>query len=242
VIQSPASDAARRIRQYILHHGLRPGDQLPTHEELSKCLKVGRCRLREGLSILRHQGILETHNKGGTVVCQSSVKPLNEPISWHLDSTGYDLENVVAARAWLESGAAAEAARRRTARDLLKILDVLERLEALIEAERNDWPEDEAFHLAIMEATHNPVIVTFGQLVRLNFRSQDTQEPPSAMWRRECSRQHRVIYDAIERQEAEDARTLMFAHVMGRQNQLNATFHNGSCGRNNQRRRDSALV
>lgn len=215
MIQSPPSEAARRIRGFIQHRGLKPGDQLPTHDELSKFLNVGRCRLREGLSILRHQGIVETRNKGGTIVRQPSLKTLSEPIRWHLDATGCQLQHLISSRAWLESGAAAEAAQNRTARDLLKILDNLEQLEALIEAQRSDWPEDEAFHLAIMEATHNSVLVTFGQLVRLNFEGQEAVPPPSSEWRRAFNQQHRAIYEAIERQEAEAARTLMHAHVMG---------------------------
>lgn len=221
MIQSPPSDAARRIRGFILHRGLKPGDQLPTHEELSKFLKVGRCRLREGMSILRHQGIVETRNKGGTIVRKPSLKTLNEPIRWHLDASGCRLKDLVSSRAWLESGAAAEAAQNRTARDLLKILDNLEQLESLIDAERSDWPEDEAFHLAIMEATHNSVLITFGQLVRLNFQGEDASKSQPAEWRRAFNQQHRAIYEAIERQEAEAARTLMYAHVMGQLGHIN---------------------
>jgi GntR family transcriptional regulator, transcriptional repressor for pyruvate dehydrogenase complex len=180
---------------------------------LGRRLKVGQRRLREGLSILRHQGIIETRNKGGTIVRQPAIATLNEPIRWHLDAAGYRLDDLIRARAWLECGAAAEAATQRTARDLLEILDALERLESLVDAERSDWTEDEAFHLAIMEATHNPVIVTFGQLVRLNFQGQDDVTPPSAEWRREFNREHRGIFEAIERQDATAARDLMFAHV-----------------------------
>jgi GntR family transcriptional regulator, transcriptional repressor for pyruvate dehydrogenase complex len=216
---SPPSEAAQRIRQYILRRHLKPGDQLPTHDVLGRQLKVGPRRLREGLSILRYQGIVETRNKGGTIVRRPSFKTLNEPIRWHLDSTGYQLEDLVAARAWLESGAAAEAAEHRTARDLLKILDAFEQLEPLIRVERSDWPEDETFHLAIMEASHNPVIVTFGQLVRLNFQSQSTAIPPSVEQRRTTSDEHRAIYNAIERQDRATARDIMYTHVMGQLHQ-----------------------
>jgi GntR family transcriptional regulator, transcriptional repressor for pyruvate dehydrogenase complex len=228
IISPPSSEAARRIRQYILHHSLKPGDQLPTHDVLGQQLKVGPRRLREGLSVLMHQGIIETRNKGGTIVRRPSFKTLNEPISWHLDATGYQLEDLVSARAWLESGAAAEAAQKRTARDLLKILDALEQLEALIDADRSDWLEDEAFHLAIMEATHNPVMVTFGQLVRLNFRGSDAAKPPPADWRRAFNEQHRRIYEAIERQDATAARDLMYTHVTSQLSHLSVT-EEGTC-------------
>jgi DNA-binding FadR family transcriptional regulator len=211
----PPSDAAKRIRQYILRHHLQPGDQLPTHDVLSRQLKVGPRRLREGLSILRHQGILETRNKGGTLVRRPSLASLNEPIRWHLDTAGFQLQDLVIARAWLESGAASEAAQKRSARDLLKILDALEQLEALIDARQTDWPEDVSFHLSVMEAGHNPVMLTFGQLVRLNFREQDAAKPPTAEWRRAFNKEHRAIYEAVERQDAPAARDLMFAHIVG---------------------------
>ena len=220
-ISPPPTEAARRIRQYIIHKQLQPGDQLPTHGQLGRRLKVGSRRLREGLSILMHQGVVETRNKGGTIVRRPTFRSMNEPIGWHLDAAGCQLEDLVAARACMESGAAAEAAKKRSARDLLKILDALEHLETLIEADRNDWPEDEAFHLAIMEATHNSVIVTFGQLVRLNFRIQTDIEAPPPEWRREFNKQHRAIYEAIERRDAADARDLMYAHITGQLGHLN---------------------
>ena len=214
MIKSPPSEAARRVRHYILHHGLKPGDQLPTHDELSQHLKVGRLRLREGLSILRHQGIIETRNKGGTIVRKPSINTLSEPIAWHLDGTGYSFEDLVSARAGLESSAAGDAAEKRSARDLLAILDALEQLEDAAESPGGDLAEDEAFHLAVMRATHNSVIVTFGQLVRLQFRGKNPQ-PDSLDRRHATNKEHRHIYEAIERQDRAAARDLMYAHVMG---------------------------
>jgi GntR family transcriptional repressor for pyruvate dehydrogenase complex len=225
MIQPPASEAAQRVRGYILRHRLKPGDQLPTHEELSRKLKVGRLRLREGLSILRHQGIIETRKKGGTIVRQPSYETLSEPIAWHLEEAGYQLEDLVVARACLESGVAAEAAERRTARDLLVILDALERLEAIAETVADDSAEEEAFHLAIMQATHNPVIVTFGQLVRLQFQQQKHIPPEAAKSHRLSNKEHRGIYEAIERRDRAAARDLMYAHVVGQLNPRTAKKH-----------------
>lgn len=211
---SPPSEAARRIRQYILRHRLKPGDQLPTHDQLSQRLKVGARRLREGLSILMHQGIVETRNKGGTIVRQPSFKTLSEPLGWHLDATGYEFEDLVAARAHLEAGAAAEAAKKRNARDLLVILDALEQLERRAGNPKGDREEDTAFHLAIMQATHNAVMVMFGQLVRLQFEGKDTKPEPPGQYRT-ANKEHRSVFEAIERRDSAAARDLMYAHVMG---------------------------
>ncbi|MBN2293109.1 MAG: FadR family transcriptional regulator [Pirellulales bacterium] len=211
MIKSPASEAARRIRQFILNHRLEPGDHLPTHDVLSQHLEIGRLPLREGLSILRHQGLIKTRNKAGTIVCKPNIKNLGEPISWHLDGVGYEFEDLVLARACLESGAAAEAAERRTARDLLKILDALERLEACTSLP-NDLPEEESFHLAILEATHNPVITTFGQLIQLQIQGVDLAKGTFKR-HEESNKEHRAIYKAIDRKDREAARSLMYSHI-----------------------------
>jgi GntR family transcriptional regulator, transcriptional repressor for pyruvate dehydrogenase complex len=211
---SPPSEVARRIRQYILRRQLKPGDQLPTHDDLSRRLKVGSRRLREGLSVLMYQGIVETCKKGGTIIRRPSVKTLSEPIGWHLDAAGYQLEDLVSARAHLEGGAAAEAAERRSARDLLVILDALEQLEGRAGDANGDRAEDQAFHLAIMQATHNPVMVTFGQLIRLQFDGKDTK-PDSPERCRIVNKEHRAIFEAIERRDSTAARDLMYDHVMG---------------------------
>jgi DNA-binding FadR family transcriptional regulator len=209
----PSPEVAHSIRQYIVRHRLKPGDLLPTQDELSEKLDLGIRRLREGLSILKHQGFIETRGKGGTFVRRPSFESLSKPITWHLDATGYRFEDLVLARAGLESAAAGEAAERRSARDLLTILDALEQLEARPEAE-SDLAEDESFHLAIMEATHNPVTVTFGQLVRIQFQGKDTHPELPAL-REAANHEHRRIYEAIERQDRAAARDLMYAHVMG---------------------------
>jgi DNA-binding FadR family transcriptional regulator len=151
-------------------------------------------------------------------VRRPAVEALTEPIAWCLDAEGCDGEDMVRARAHLESGAAADAAVRRTARDLLEILDWLEQLEARTSARQDDRRQEEAFHLAILKATHNSVLVTFGQLVRLQIRRMGAAVP-SHRRREAYTREHRAIYEAIQRQDATGARELMFAHIV---NQLSS--------------------
>jgi GntR family transcriptional repressor for pyruvate dehydrogenase complex len=221
---------AAQVCDLIRQRKLAPGDRLPTHDELSVQLGVGLRRLREGLSVLEHQGVIETRNKGGTLVCRPDVEALTEPIGWFLDAEPYALEDLVRARAHLESGAAAEAAERRTARDLLEILDALEQLESRTSARQDDRDQEEAFHLAILRATHNAVLATFGQLVRLQIRRVGAL--PSRERREAYTREHREIYQAIEQQDAAAARERMFAHIAGqlpagRASEKKSTKHSG---------------
>ena len=206
---------AGRIRHYILHNKLKPGDILPVQQELSRELDVGHRRLREGLSVLKNQGIIETRRKGGTIVCRPTYEKLSEPITWHLDATGgYGFEQLLTARACVESGAAAEASEKRTARDLLVMLDALEHMGAVIDAPEDELPSDERFHCAILEATHNPVIVAFGQIVRLQFKQNAELKSDPSDLRRVTYNSHKGIYEAIRHKDRAAARDLMYNHVM----------------------------
>lgn len=59
-----------------IHLGLlEPGEQLPSESDLARQLGVSTASLREALSVLREQGLVETRRgrRGGTFVCGPSV-------------------------------------------------------------------------------------------------------------------------------------------------------------------------
>ncbi|MBN1556415.1 MAG: FadR family transcriptional regulator [Phycisphaerae bacterium] len=203
------------LREQIARKGLSPGDRLPTHAELSRRYGVGVRRLREALSILRQEGLVETRRRGGTVVAEPSLEVLREPIDWHLSARGYTYDDLLEARAAMESVIAAEAARRRTTRDLLQITEAMERFE------ETDGPVEEAeqidmdFHQAILQATHNPVLLVFGQLIAEQFREKQRQHRHLlARKPKRTIRDHRSIQKYIQDRRPEQARARMLKHVL----------------------------
>jgi len=210
-----AKSIASKLRKFILDKDLQPGDRLPTHQELCKHMGIGLRPLREGLSILNQQGWVETRRRGGTVVTRPSVKTLAEPIAWYLEAEDYQFEDMVRARAAVESAIAAEAAKSRTTRDLLEILDALERVESMPEPNERAQQADQAFHMAILRAAHNSVMLIFGQLIAEEFKRKEQEHLvslPNRMAAR--SAEHRAIYQSIEMRDPEAARKQMYEHVM----------------------------
>ncbi len=205
---------SQAIRNYIEKQGLKSGDRLPTHDGLCEKLGIGLRRLREGLSVLRQQGLIETKGRGGTVVNSPSVEAFKEPIGWQLAEQGCRFEDLIRARAAMESAAAAEASRVRTARNLLAILDTVERNEAALLASGQDDKTDEEFHLAVVKATNNPALLTFGKLIVGQFHRK-VAERKSVEAAIKSRPQHRAIYEAIERRDVELAQKAMFEHVIG---------------------------
>jgi len=206
---------AGRIRQFISDRSLKPGDRLPTHDDLSQELGIGLRRLREGLGVLEQHGVIKRNRKAGTMVAQPSLEALTDPLEWNLENMGYTYTDLVKARAGIESAAAAQAARERKARDILVMLDALEQIHDLQQQNKPDDEAEEAFHTGILQATHNPVFMIFGKLIHLQLHQCREKYPnnPVTIDIERLAKEHRDILKAIEDQQPELAGQRVYQHL-----------------------------
>ena len=132
-----------------------PGSKLPNENELSEELQVSRTTLREAISFLVAQGVLEIQRGRGTFVAED------------LPTAGMDLTSLTGIRSRgrardlfemrliFEPATVAMACRRATDEELQQIKKKAERTERIAH-EGGDWPlADQEFHLAIIKASHN---------------------------------------------------------------------------------------
>lgn len=215
-IRPDAVHLAGEIRAYIAKRKLRHGDSLPTHRKLCEYFGVGGRRLREGLSILRQEGWIETRRRGGTIVTQPSLESIEAPLKSQLDHHGCTFEDMVRARAAVESAMVAEAARHRTHRDLLALwshIEVMENPDLPFEESNRD---DEKFHLALLEATHNPALRIFGRVVSDQFHSKHERKTLTFTHPliQKSNADHRALFHALKNRRSETARKRMRAHIL----------------------------
>lgn len=145
-----------RLYEWIVHEGrYAPGSKLPNENELSGALQVSRTTLREAISFLVAQGVLEIRRGRGTFVAKT------------LPDAGLDLTALSGLRARekamdlfemrliFEPETVALACRRATDEELQQIRKKAERTEQ-VAAAGGDWPlADQEFHMAIIKASHN---------------------------------------------------------------------------------------
>lgn len=203
-----------KVFRFIRESNLKPGEQLPVREKLSEILGIGPRVLREALSVLEYQGVIHTRSKAGTIVAEPSATKLESPLRWYLESNGYEPEDMLKARACIEGAASYEAAKSHTARDLLVILDALEQLEKQQELEQEDEQQELDFHLAILSATHNPVMMIFDKLIITNIQKTHGQSVFENTVAEKSNREHREIYHAIENSRPVQAMELMYSHIL----------------------------
>lgn len=172
VLTAPQQIAAA-ITESILEGTLRPGDKLPTEEQMAAQFGVSRPTVREAVRHLRTQHVLVSSRGrgGGYRVAEFSLKALSaglgELISLSLMIETLTYAQLFEVRHALDVLAAGLAAARRTDEDV-------ERLEAAL-PDAGGEPEDAAiedlaFHRVLADATHNPLISAFSAATTAAFR------------------------------------------------------------------------
>lgn len=168
---------AESIERLIIDGVLKVGQPLPSERRLCEKLGFSRSALREGLTVLRGRGIIETAQGRDSRVARLNRVQDASPLI-HLFSTQprtlYDLLDV---RALLEGESARLAATLGTQADFVVITRCYEKMLAASENNKEislieHAQLDHAFHLAICQASHNQVLVfTLQSLTDLMFNS-----------------------------------------------------------------------
>ncbi len=183
---------------YIDAARIRPGDRLPAERELMKALGVGRSSIREAVSHLQALGVLETRIGSGTYVLKPvSARTVHLPLSIEALDLADGLMRTLEVRRGIEVEASIAAARRRTPEDLDRLSQALEEMERIHHREGTAGEADFAFHLAIYDASGNPL---FRQVL------EQLRELFEKFWSRPFDRPdfaarsfpfHRMLFEAI---------------------------------------------
>lgn len=205
-----------RVVEAILRGDFGPTGKLPTESELAATFGVSRPTIREALSRLRSDGVIDSRRGAGSFVIRKPGAPVAAmaPIR-----NLADIERYYAFRSCVEAGAAAAAAEFRDGADIEALGVTYEALNATIESGRSGIDEDVAFHLAIARCSHNPFFVTtietsvapIRQFMELAHNAQD-QNSPERM--RETQAEHQAVIDAIVRRSPADAAEAIRAHIL----------------------------
>ncbi|MBE1557111.1 FadR/GntR family transcriptional regulator [Sporosarcina limicola] len=133
------------------------GDKIPPEMELMVQFDVSRNTLREAIRALVHAGLLETKQGSGTSVRSASA--LGFAIQRHVEKSS--LIDTLEVRLALEREAAQMAAERRDDRDIEKLKGCfLACQKAAATANLDQFVDaDILFHKAIVEASHNQVLI-----------------------------------------------------------------------------------
>lgn len=203
---------AERLRALIQAERLGVGDRLPGERELATRLAVSRSSVRQGLTVLRVMGLVEIRHGTGIYLLRSPSDVI-PPIPLESVDDDANLPALSEMREVLESHAARMAARKRSAADLAEAAHAIAEMEEEIRRGDIGLQGDRRFHGALIVAARNPVLSEL--LARLDptihLIARASLERPGQAPRSLAT--HRLILEAVTRQDEDDAARLMGGHL-----------------------------
>jgi DNA-binding FadR family transcriptional regulator len=205
---------AEKLGTAILKGVYRPRELVPGEMEVCRRFGASRPVVREAFRLLAGKGFIASRRRAGTYVRPREDWHMLDAdvLAWRLKDGGAEPKfafDLLHARAVVEPAAAAMAARAHTP-DALRAIEV-----AFADMERTAGSAalfaapDIHFHKAILAATGNDVMVSFGVLieaalalfVRIASRHRDAPAPSLPL--------HLAVLEAIRRRDAEGAHAAM---------------------------------
>jgi GntR family transcriptional activator of glc operon len=217
-----ADAVAERIERLIMEGILKVGQSLPSERALCERLGTSRSALREGLRVLRGLGMIETRHGRGSFVARLSAPRDTSPLLHLFNSQPRTLYDLLEVRTLLESEAARLAAERGTSADFILIRRRYEALQGAQAATAACTHEelaraDHAFHRAINEASHNPVLVhTLQSLADLMLSSvlvSVSHLYHRPIQKQQIDRHHERLYRAVVGRESDKAARVAREHI-----------------------------
>jgi len=209
----------RQIELLILEGILRPGERLPGERELSDRLGVSRPSLRDAVGELQARGLLVSRAGSGIFVADVIGAAFSPALVRLFSEHDKALLDVISFRRDLEGLAAERATRLGSDTDLKLVATIFDRMER---AHMTPDPKGEAaldaeFHLAIIEASHN-VIMLHMMRSMYDMLREGVFYNRQIMFKQHTTRaslldQHRRINAALQARDGAGARAAVHAHL-----------------------------
>ena len=214
-----SQSVVRQIEELILRGILRPGERLPSERDMAEKLGVSRPSLRGAISDLAEAGLLVSRAGSGIFVAEvlgSAFSPALVRLFATHEEAVFDY---IAFRRDMEGLAAERAASLGSETDLQMIDTIFRKMEAAHQ-KRDPTGEaqlDAAFHMAIIEASHNVIMLhmlrSMFDLLRDGVFYNRQVMFGNRMTSEQLLDQHRVMNDAVQARDPVAARAAVEAHL-----------------------------
>lgn len=154
-----------RIKEALINKELEPGDYLPTEAELMRTLGVSKTSLREAIKMLQALGVVDVKRGHGTRIRNHPTDSMVDPLIFQLILENEEPKDLIELRMMFEPAFTLMAMKKANHEDLEKIRSALEQFEADVHEGPSRVDKDVAFHLAILESTHNPLVIRIGETI-----------------------------------------------------------------------------
>ncbi len=194
------TQVAEGIATMIKSTGLTPGDSLPSEAELGALAGVSRVVVRGALAQLAGAGLIRVSNGRRAQVMSMDASVFTASLSQGLATAQFTVSKVLEVRNGIETSTAALAAENRTEADIIQLESLFTQMQQAANDSEAFAELDYQFHLAVAEATGNPLYVYIVRSLRECIKSSVTvgrMAQPSSHETDRILSDHLVIQRAI---------------------------------------------
>lgn len=224
-VRGLVQEVVDRLTNSIRDGAIKPGDKLPTESEIMANYDVSRTVVREAISWLQANLLVETRHGVGTFALAPQASS-NFQINDVDFETVADVIALLELRISLETEAAGLAAQRRTEANLQVMQAMLDAFQTSIEEDSDAVPSDFNFHVEVAKATGNrhfaDLMTYLGTMSIPRARVNTPNSAPEGRlnYLRRVHGEHENIYSAILNQDTDAARAAMRTHLANSKDRL----------------------
>jgi DNA-binding FadR family transcriptional regulator len=203
------------VRESIFSGVLKPGDKLPSENELSIQFKRGRMVVREALRTLEHSGLIyiKRGSYGGAFVKEPDATVITRSIEDLVKIGNVTQRELTEARLGIELVVLESAVKRRTDDDLVLIEKNIEECERIIRSGGQGIEENLKFHILLARSSKNSLYEMIVESIMNVTASFIRSFKPELRYVNKILQSHKEIYDAVREQDGNKAKEKMEKHV-----------------------------
>jgi GntR family transcriptional regulator, transcriptional repressor for pyruvate dehydrogenase complex len=209
-----SEEVVGKIKTFMVNSSMKPGDRLPTENELAVKFGVSRNIVREATKALSFLGIINSAPRRGLSVGEVDMHRLAEYLGFHFALSDFPKEHLLHARIVIETGALPY-----TMDAMHRSSDLREKLFSISEELTNEedsdkyLEEDMAFHRALVEASGIEPLVAFNDLLQVFFTRFRQSVETARRMKAYSVENHRNILDALCYRKLALAQELLRQHL-----------------------------
>jgi DNA-binding GntR family transcriptional regulator len=217
VVQTLTEEVYRRLRLSLFENVYQPGEQLDVGQ-IAAYLNVSRQPVKEALTRLSQEGLVEIKQRVGTFVRKFS---------------GKDVHNIMEARRMIEifalTNATVDKATLQVLNNEINHMDQINESSPIGYLSYND--SDHKFHKLLVGLSGNQILLTmYAQLnahyiAARAFYTKASERTVTGYSREYYKAQHRLIFQHLQRGEMDQATAALDAHIKESENELLTIFN-----------------
>lgn len=214
--------AFREVRSYIIRNNLKPGDLLPTEQNMCQMLGVSRNVLREATKSMELMGMIQSLPGRGTMIKEFNLDFIFQNVLFfNVSEEGRSIRQLLAIRKNLELSYMRQAFLALTLDDIRAIRECYETIKSKWQQRIFFHADDKELHMLLFKHLDNPVLNSL--LEAIWAVDENFQPEEKAKHLDNTISKHEAIVVALEQHDCKAFEQAMTAHfASGKYSELNS--------------------